>query len=277
MDTADIHRQIEERLQARRLTVPVLPSVAAMVLAVINDPGADINSLTGAIRRDPSLAGHVVKYANAPLLRAGSPVLTVGQAISRLGIRTVADVVFAACIGPRLFDAPLYAARIRRIWAESLATALWAHEINLARGRLIEGNFLCGLLHQVGLSVVLQAVQDILGPAPRPSPSNEDIERLLRTFGTRAGLDVATRWRLPPPVVEVIEYLEDPAAAPGHATLVTRVAAARLLGTLTLDGIPLDPPGLCATAQMSAAGLDQAVITRLVGREPDVRDILERG
>jgi HD-like signal output (HDOD) protein len=262
MDTAEIHRQIEERLQARRLTVPVLPSVAAMVLAVINDPGADINSLTGAIRRDPSLAGHVVKYANAPLLRAGSPVLTVGQAISRLGIRTVADVVFAACIGPRLFDAPLYAARIRRIWRESLATALWAHEINLARGRLIEGNFLCGLLHQVGLSVVLQAVQDILGPAPRPSPSNEDIERLLRTFGTRAGLDVATRWRLPPPVVEVI---------------VTRVAAARLLGTLTLDGIPLDPPGLCATAQMSAAGLDQAVITRLVGREPEVRDILERG
>ena len=40
MDTGDIHRQIEERLQARRLTVPVLPSVAAMVLAVINDPGA---------------------------------------------------------------------------------------------------------------------------------------------------------------------------------------------------------------------------------------------
>lgn len=277
MERADIARQIEERLQARRLTVPVLPTVAAMVLAVINDPAADINSLADAIRRDQSLAGHVVKYANAPLLRAGAPVLTVGQAIARLGMRTVGDIVFAACIGPRLFPVPLYATRIQRIWQESLATALWAHEINLLRGRGIEGNFLCGLLHQVGLPVVLQAVQDILGPAPSPAPSDEDVASLLGTFGMRAGVDVATRWRLPAPVVEVIEHLEDPARAPQHAGLVAGVAAARLLATHTLDAVALDPAGLSARPQMVTAGLDEAALCRLVEREPAVQEILTQG
>ena len=271
MDTAEVAVQIEERIQARRLTVPVLPSVAAMVLAVINDPGADIMSLSNAIRRDPSLAGHVVKYANAPLLRAGSPVLTVGQALNRLGVRTVADVVFAACIGPRLFHAPLYAARIRRIWQESLATAFWAHEINAVRVRQLEGYFLCGLLHQVGLSVVLQAIQDILGPAPQPAPSEDDIEMLLRRFGKRAGVDVATRWRLPDAVVEVIEYLDDPLSAREHATLVSGVAAARLLATLMIDAAPLQPRHLCAAPQMAAAGLGETEVTRLLDRAAAVR------
>jgi len=277
MDIADVAVEIEERLRARRLTVPVLPSVAAMVLAVINDPGADISSLSNAIRRDPSLAGHVVKYANAPLLRAGAPVLTVGQAISRLGVRTVADVVFAACIGPRLFHAPLYAARIRRIWQESLATAFWAHEINAVRVRHVEGHFLCGLLHQVGLSVVLQAIQDILGPAPQPAPTDEDIETLLHSFGKRAGVDVATRWRLPAAVVEVIEHLDDPLVAPEHAMLVSDVAAARLLATLMIEGMPLQPERLCATPQMVAAGLGQTEVTRLAERAAAVQGLMGLG
>lgn len=277
MDLADVGRQIEQRLQERRLTVPVLPSVAAMVLAVINDPAADVAALADAIRRDPALAGHVVKYANAPLLRAGAPVLTVGQAIARLGMRTVGDVVFAACIGPRLFPVPLYAARIQRIWQESLATALWAYEINLLREQKVNGNFLCGLLHEVGLPVVLQAVQDILGPAPAPAPSEEDIEGLLHRFGARAGLDVATRWRLPEPVVAVIEHLHDPAAAPRHGALVAGVAAARVLAVGMLDGVAWDSTRLAALPQIVAAGLDEATLERLAAQQPSVQEVLSQG
>ena len=277
MELDDIGAQIERRLRERRLTVPVLPSVAAMVLAVINDPGEDVSALSEGIRRDPALAGHVVKYANAPLLRAGAPVLTVGQAIARLGMRTVADVVFAACIGPRLFPVPLHAARIQRIWQESLATAIWAYEINLLREHKLVGNFLCGLLHQVGQPVVLQAVQDILGPAPKPSPSEEDIETLLRRFGTRAALDVATRWRLPEPVVEVIEYLENPAAAPRHGVLVAGVSAARVLAVLSLDGEVLEPSRLLDVPRIAAAGLDEAALNRLAAQQPAVLEILAQG
>lgn len=234
MDLADVGRQIEQRLQERRLTVPVLPSVAAMVL-------------------------------------------TVGHAIARLGMRTVGDVVFAACIGPRLFPVPLYAARIQRIWQESLATALWAYEINLLREQKVNGNFLCGLLHQVGLPVVLQAVQDILGPAPQPAPSEEDIEGLLHCFGARAGLDVATRWRLPEPVVAVIGYLHDPAAAPCHGALVAGVAAARVLAVATLDGAAWDSTRFATLAPFVAAGLDEARLDRLAAQQPSVQDILSQG
>ncbi len=50
MDTGDIHRQIEERLQARRLTVPVLPSVACPGAAT-GSSRYSMTSTTGGGRR----------------------------------------------------------------------------------------------------------------------------------------------------------------------------------------------------------------------------------
>ena len=58
--------QIAERLVAGRVTIPVLPTVAASIIAVVNDPNADIARLADTIRNDPALAGHVLKFANSP-------------------------------------------------------------------------------------------------------------------------------------------------------------------------------------------------------------------
>ena len=106
------------RLDAGTITIPVLPAVACAVLALLDDPRADDVAIASAIRNDPALAGHVMRVANSPLLRAGAVIVSLQQAIARLGIRRVGEIAFAACLGPRLFTAPAYARLIDVLWLD---------------------------------------------------------------------------------------------------------------------------------------------------------------
>ena len=103
------------------------------------------------------------------------------------------------------------------------------------------------------------SVQDILGPAPKPSPSEEDIETLLRRFGTRAALDVATRWRLPEPVVRLNRPQAEINDLIVQGALTSQMA--RLDEALELDPTVLD----------KAAG--QQALRACIAAHPDVMPV----
>jgi HD-like signal output (HDOD) protein len=267
--------EIGERIARGRLTIPVLPTVAAAIVATINDPKADIGRLADTIRNDQALAGHVMKFANSPLLRTGAPIVSLQQAISRLGMRSIADVAFAACMGPKLFKAPVYAGFIDLIWRESLATAVWAREIARSLRRNVEVSFLCGLLHQVGKPVVLQAVQEVLGPGAANAPDSASVGTLLEKFGTTVGLDVAAKWHLPELVVETIGHIHDFRSAPKSPELVAMVAAARAFATLTLQTAKPEADLLIEWPEMAEINLYRADIEKLLGQVEAVRETLK--
>jgi HD-like signal output (HDOD) protein len=245
------------------------------VIGVVNDPKADIGTLADTIRNDQALAGHVMKFANSPLLRGGAPIVSLQQAIARLGMRHIADVAFAACMGPKLFKAPVYAGFIDAIWKESLATALWAREISRSLRRNVEVSFLCGLLHQIGKPVVLQAVQETLGPAASSAPDNTTVMVLLEQHGTAAGLEVAAKWRLPELVTETIGHVRDFRGAPRNPELVAMVAAARAFATLSLQSATPDADLLVEWPEMAEINLYRADIERLLGQAGMVRETLQ--
>jgi HD-like signal output (HDOD) protein len=268
-------RDIGERLAAGKLTIPLLPTVAAAVIGVVNDPKADMGTLADTIRNDQALAGHVMKFANSPLLRGGAPIVSLQQAITRLGMRQIADVAFAACMGPKLFKAQVYAGFIDVIWNESLATALWSREIARSLRRNVEVSFLCGLLHQIGKPVVLQAVQEVLGPAVSAAPGSAEVTVLLELHATSAGLEVASKWRLPELVAETIGHVRDFRCAPRNPELVAVVAAARAFATLSLQGATPDAGLLAESPEMAEINLYPADIERLLQQAGMVRETLK--
>jgi HD-like signal output (HDOD) protein len=267
-------QEIGARIAAGKLTIPVLPTVATEVLRAVNDPSADMGRLAETIRNDQALAGHVMKFANSPLLRSGMPIVSLQQAIARLGMRNVADVALAASMGPKLFRAPSYTALVEAIWKESLASALWAREIARSLRRSVEVGFLCALLHQVGKPVVLQVVQDILGPGAAGAPGSAAVLRLLEAHGSAAGLAVAQAWRLPELVTETIAHVQDFRGAPRNTELVALVAAARAFAVLTLQGATPETALLAGSPEMAAINLYHADIVRLLEQAGAVRETL---
>jgi HD-like signal output (HDOD) protein len=270
----ELERALDQRLAAARISIPVLPAVAVAVIGMVNDPASDVAALATLIRNDQAMAGHVMKYANSPLLRGGAPLVSLQQAITRLGMRSVADIAFAACMGPRLFKAPAYAALIERIWRESLATAVWAREIARALRSNVEVSFLCGLLHQVGKPVMLQLVQEVLGP-DAGATGDAPLAALLDRYAREAGLQVASAWHLPQSVSEVIGHVQDYRGAPREPGLVAMVAAARAFAVLMLQGGGMDPGELVAHPEMTEINLYRADIERLLEQAAAVQATLQ--
>jgi len=270
-----LEREVSEWFASGRATIPILPTVAAAVLTMTNDPEVDFGALATTIGNDQSLSGHVMRFANSPLLRLGAPIVSLQQAVARLGMRSVADAAIAACLGPKLFKAPLYASLIDGIWTESLATALWSREISELLRRDADASFLSGLLHQIGKPVVLQAVQEVLGPGVT-SADGADPALVVEKHAVAAGMAVASKWHLPESVTITIGHVRDFRAAPAHRPLVAMVAAARVLALQSLaeDGCEDGAAVLLDRPEMAELGLDAGHIGQLLERTPSVRESL---
>lgn len=268
--------EIARRLTEGKIAVPVLPAVASTVVTMLDDPKVDAASLASTICNDQTLAGHIMKYANSPLLRIGAPIVSLQQGISRLGLRRVAEVALAACLGPTLFNAPRYARVIDALWRQSLGTALWAREIARVLRRNVEVSFLCGLLHQIGRPVVLQSVQDILGNGADDAgaPDEAALLALLERHGVAAGLAVAVHWHLPDPVSLTIAHVDDFRAAPTSLELVAMIAVARAFALQTLTDAPSDVESLRQDAAMAEINLYRGDAARLLEQADAVRATL---
>jgi len=97
---------MDQRIQDESLDLPMLPKVATLVLELVNDVDSDMVTLAKLIQTDPALAGHVMRIANSAAFSTAVKMSSLQQAISRLGMRNVADIALAASMGPALFNAP---------------------------------------------------------------------------------------------------------------------------------------------------------------------------
>lgn len=261
------------RLDAGTITIPVLPAVACAVLALLDDPRADDMAIASAIRNDPALAGHVMRVANSPLLRAGAVIVSLQQAIARLGIRRVGEIAFAACLGPRLFTAPAYTRLIDVLWSRSLATALWAREIARHLRSNVEVAFLCGLLARIGHPVVLQTLQELLADGV-VAPDEQAVSSLLQRHGVVAGELLAGAWHLPEPVARAIAHVDDFTQVQSSTTLVALVAVADAFPAEALSDVTAVAARLAEHPAIATINLYRADIEELLSQSATVLQTL---
>lgn len=223
----ELTRRVQRLLDQRQLNLPLLPQVVTEVLQLAGDEDADLRRLGALIETDQSLAGHVLRTANSAAFSVSGPISSLRQAMARLGLRNVSQIALAAALGPSLFVAPGFEPLVQSLWRDSLATALWARELVLRGGRDAELSFLCGLLHQIGRPVVLREVLE----AGRAGLALDEalLVRLMDRFATPVGIELATHWQLPDPVIATIAALGELEFHSGYDDVVASVQAARLL------------------------------------------------
>src|SRR5258708_12287382 len=163
-----LRRRLGQRLDAGGLELPLLPEVAAEVVALTASEDSDTGRRAEVSRRDASMTAHGLRLANSPLYRPRSPIVSLQQALSRLGMSQIRQIALTVSCKQRVFRARGYEAEVHRTFRHSFATGLMAQEIAPARGWNAEEAFLPGLLHDVGRPVLLQAASDVSTvPPPR--------------------------------------------------------------------------------------------------------------
>jgi HD-like signal output (HDOD) protein len=215
------------------LELPPPPQVAVEVTrltrADMNDEGlADANSaaLAGLIQRDVALAGQVMRVANSALYVRRSPVVTLPQAIAWLGMREIRTIAFAVAVQGQVFASTYFRREMTELWRESVITALFAQEIARLKRRNVESAYLCGLLHRVGLAVVLGRV-GAAALTHQLSPDAGLVWHFAQQHEARVGTQLATSWNLPPAVSASIAHWRNPHTATEWRTEVMEVALAR--------------------------------------------------
>lgn len=263
--------KIEESLKQAILEgfveVPMLSEVASEALSLAQSPEVSAAQMADLIERDQSLAGHVMRIANSVAYTPMANLVSLQQAVARLGMNVISEIVLAAALGAKLFNTPGYEDYVEYNWQHAMATSLWSKEIASAAGLDIETAFLVGLLHSIGRPAVLQTMLE-LAQQQDIALTPETVYRLENKYSQPVTELVVTRWGMPSQVREAIKPYEQLEPDTDSAKMAATVHAGARFASYMIDmATEEDKETLVAMSALETLGLDEAQIEQLLERE----------
>lgn len=231
---------MDERLAKGEVELPIFPQSVSEVLSLCARDDVDMRAIASAIHRDPTLAAHMLRIANSPLVAPKVPITTLQQALARLGTSQIAQIALIVVCRTRAFDVKGRAAAARKMLRHAVATGAYAKEIAKLCGIQPEEAFLCGLVHDVGEPAVLQLATDLAqknGIKLDDATANAELERLH----TKVGGMIARSWKLNDLVVDVAEKHHRPITRETKPDMVCVVQLADALADALLKREEMPP------------------------------------
>ena len=255
-------------------TLPALPAVVSRLLTMVDDPMVSAMDVAYILRQDPALTARILRMANSPVYGGRYRIVSVPQAVLRLGMTEVRNLVMSLGIIRAVFGK---GRRLdyRAFWHHSLTVALASEALGAALPPdpegADEGAFATGLLHDIGRLALDQLYPEAYDEAMRVMVESKlpllDAER--RAIGidhAEVGRALAKRWGLPDTIVSGLAYHHRPEEAPPHlarSALLVNVAEqtcrAHGLGD-PLEGGEIEEP----TQRWQDLGLAPERVTKLV-------------
>jgi putative nucleotidyltransferase with HDIG domain len=242
-----LHDLLERHLE-EDVELPILPEASARIMAMCEDEKTDARAIEGVLERDPSLASHVLRIANSSAYAPKEPIVSLQQAVSRLGLAAMRNIVLGVSIQGRVFRVPGHQARVRSIWIHCTVAAAFARETARMLRRNVEAAFLCGLLHDVGRPVVLQATVEALAHRTKDALPAALLETAMDEFHEELAGRMVAAWKLAEWTVAVVAHHHDPEKAQPHEEQARITRLADLLSDWALDeskgveDFPFDDP-----------------------------------
>jgi HD-like signal output (HDOD) protein len=223
-----ILQSVLDGVRFNAVKMPSLPEVAMRVRAAASNPNVTVDILAVEIIRDAALTARIIRVANSPLVRARAEIRSLPQAVLRLGIDYVRDLVTAFALEnsfePR---SPVVKRVLREIWANSKETAALC-SVLAQRSKKVPADqaLLAGLMHSIGALPLLAAVDEQAGMQVDPNVLGTMIEEIHGDLGGT----ILRAWRFPEEIARVPEQYRDPCRPhEGPADLVDIVAVAHVM------------------------------------------------
>ncbi|MBE7414824.1 MAG: HDOD domain-containing protein [Deltaproteobacteria bacterium] len=144
-------RNLEEVIN-RTLDLPVLPATTQRVLGMMADPDVSIEKIKKIISTDPGLTTKIMKVANSAFYGSYRNIQNPTQAILRLGLNSVRNIVVATSM-KNVYKR--FGLTEKLIWEQMIGAAVAASIIARDTRRSDpEDAFIGGLLHDVGKVVL---------------------------------------------------------------------------------------------------------------------------
>ncbi|MEK6257820.1 MAG: HDOD domain-containing protein [Planctomycetota bacterium] len=225
--------ELRSRLIAKRDKLQMVPAVAMKALSMAKDPRCSISEFASVIERDVKLASDILRVTNSVVYAARQPIMSLQQAVVRLGFAHCRNVILAASLGSVMRHMPLGEAWMQAVlWRHAVLTGIVSARLNRMLKLGFDGEeFTAGLIHDIGRSLIgVVAPNHLIAADPLDFEESGDFlegERvILRTDHCELGAWFMIHSKLPEPLVDVVRFHHNPSQATENAKLVALTAVA---------------------------------------------------
>jgi putative nucleotidyltransferase with HDIG domain len=261
----DVAQEVCQDTQSIKRT---LPDVAAEVMTLCQQSMTDALRIEKSVTRDPFISAQIVAVANSPMFAPRMPIVSVRDAIVRIGLSNVNDIVMMVVTSSTMFRIRGFDEHVSRVTSRFPATALASRLLASALRLPMEAAFTAGLLHDIGDLILLDRC--VRTGKVKPELALEPVFHsvildALHTHHPRVGAAVCTVWKLPSSTIEAAAHHHDYKLG-GHHFSANLVAAADVFADAMGVGVAvkklLDPAeavfrDLKLTAEQVTAAFDQ--------------------
>jgi HD-like signal output (HDOD) protein len=200
----DIRKDINDRNE-----LLALPAAALRILEMVDKDEISLEVLSSFVRKDPALAGRLLKIANSSFYGLNQPVGSIQQAVMVLGLNALKCLILSAS----LFDSSRISddlgIDVKTLYGNIIAVAAAGRKIAVTCGYgSPEEAFTSGLLHEVGLLFYLQnygeEYKKVIELMSRSGNLNEAEKEVFGISHPEIGGLIAEKWRLPKHIVSSI-------------------------------------------------------------------------
>lgn len=174
---------------------PMPPAIALKIHELARKENFQMEEVVELLESDPMLAADVLKRSRSPVYGANRPKDLL-QAVNRLGMTRLTQLVWEVSMTGRVFRAPEFAEEMERVRDHSVAVAHATRLVTTQTNLPEDEAFIIGLTHDMGLVATLVALSEA---RPRLAVDLKLIphQDALREIHDEAGGIIARLWRLP--------------------------------------------------------------------------------
>ena len=221
-----------EKINNDTLVLPTLPAIALKVRKAADDPNVNLNAMGDVIGKDPSLSMRMIKIANSAYLGRTVKVTSIGQAVTRIGLRQIKNISTALAM-EQLFVSKnkVVGDYMKREWANTInvvAYSMAALQLYINRTKKRELSLdtmtLAALIHNIGVLPILTEAERHEEVFANPTFLEVAIDKL----SGRIGASIMRAWGFDDEFTMVAENWNDLAVMPDHLSYVdfVRIGAA---------------------------------------------------
>ena len=192
---------IDHFVTLKPVKLPAFNATALRIQKEVAKEEPDFRLIEKFIVSDQSLTGEVLRVSNSSFYKGLTQVATVRDAIVRLGIKEVSNIVSMVALQHNFQSKdPTVHKIMGKLWRHSVGCAIGASWLAKQIGLqdLTHETFIAGLLHDVGKLYVLKVVDDMKASGEIENlPSDTVINEVMQQLHTDQGYSLLLHWNLP--------------------------------------------------------------------------------
>ncbi|MBU1341839.1 MAG: HDOD domain-containing protein [Proteobacteria bacterium] len=204
---------IEEYVESDKVTLPPFDKTALRIQQEIQKKEVQISKIEKLIIADPAMSSQILKVANSAFFRGLSKVMTIREAIVRMGLDEITRMALILTQKKLYETNDTFIKNYRNaLWQHALVCALVSQWVAREAGfeETTQEVFFASLMHDIGKLFLITVIEKIKSAKDVPfMPSSAVINEIIKGQHAEQGYNLLKKWNIPDKYCQVAKEHHD--------------------------------------------------------------------